>query len=180
MEFGVDNTSGRRTDVLVSVESIATNRHANSENLGLAWSHRADEVSIGYFAAKRNLMRQNEHHGVVAENGIVGGARFFETLSTAAPFVRQRLEPDSGIGTTDERVDVFGFTGDWIVHLAGDGRVMMDRLDKMGGAHVRPRIKADARESRARALTDHGEKRRRFRDRNEHHRKWYRGRWRNW
>ena len=115
-------------------------------------------------------MRENEHHGVVAENGIVLSARFLETLSAASPFVRQRLEPNGGIGTTEERVDVFCFTGDWIVHLAGDGRVVMDRLDKMG-AHVRPRIKAEARETSMRAFADDGERRRSFGDRNEHPRK---------
>ena len=179
VEFGVDYTNGRRTNVLVSVETIATDRHANSENLGFAGSHSADEVSIGDLAANRDLMRENEHHGVVAENGIAGGARFFETLSAASPLVRQRLEPNGGIGTTEQRVDVFGFTGDWIVHLAGDGRVVMDRLDKMG-AHVRPRIEMEARESSARAFADDGGKRRSFGGRNEHPRKWYWGRWRNW
>jgi hypothetical protein len=41
----------------------------------------------------------------------------------------------------EKGVNVFGLTGDGIVHLASNGRVVVDRLVKMG-THVSLRTKA--------------------------------------
>jgi hypothetical protein len=71
MEFGVDNTNSRRTDILICVKTITTNCHADSEDLCFARMHCADKVGVSYIAASRDLMSENEHNCVVAKNGIV-------------------------------------------------------------------------------------------------------------
>jgi hypothetical protein len=70
----------------------------------------------------------------------------------------------------EKGVNVFGLTGDGIVHLASYGRVVVDRLDKMG-IHGSPRIIAKASEMRAPA--NNGLRRRRLRDQHGHPRKGY-------
>ena len=87
MKFGVNDANSRRTDILVGVKAITTNRHADSEDLSFARLHRADKVGIRYFATSRDLMWKYEHNRVVAKNGIVNGARFVETLSASSPFI---------------------------------------------------------------------------------------------
>jgi hypothetical protein len=71
---------------LVGVKAIATNRHADSEDLSFARSHCANKVGIRYFVTSRDLMWKDEHNYVVAKNGIVNRARFVETLSALSPF----------------------------------------------------------------------------------------------
>ena len=81
-------------------------------------------------------------HGVVASDLFSEGAGFFETLSAAAPLIGQGLVPDERVGATEERIDVFDFAGVGIVHLAGNCRVVLDRLDERQ-ATMRARIEAE-------------------------------------
>jgi hypothetical protein len=87
MMFGVNDASSGRTDILVGVKAITTNRHEASEDFSFARLHRADKVGIRYFAASRDLMWEDEHNRVVSKNGIVNRARFMETLSAASPLI---------------------------------------------------------------------------------------------
>jgi hypothetical protein len=87
MKFGVNDANSGRTDILVGVKVITTNRHADLEDLSFARSHHADKVGIRYFATSRDLMWEDEHNHVVAKNGIVNRARFVETLSALSPFI---------------------------------------------------------------------------------------------
>lgn len=57
VELGVNETNSGRADILVSVETVATNSHADAVGFGFARPHGADKVGIGNFAASRNLMR---------------------------------------------------------------------------------------------------------------------------
>ena len=150
MDFGVNDTNSRRTDILIRIKTITTNRHADSEDFSFARSHCAEEVGVSYLAASRDLMRENEHNSVVANNGIVDQARFVEALCASSPLVRQGFEPDGRVRTTEKGVNVFSLTSDGIVHLASYGRVVVDRLGKMG-THRSLRIKAKLSETRASA-----------------------------
>jgi hypothetical protein len=87
MKFGVNDANSRRTDILVGVKAITTNRHVDSEDLSFARLHCADKVGILYFATSRDLMWEDEHNRVVSKNGIVNGARFVETLSASSPLI---------------------------------------------------------------------------------------------
>jgi hypothetical protein len=77
-------------------------------------------------------MWKDEHNYVVAKNGIVNRARFVETLSASFPLIWQWFEPDGRVGTREKGVDGFCLIGVRVKHLASNGRVMMDRLGKMG------------------------------------------------
>jgi hypothetical protein len=87
MKFGVNDANSGRTDILVGVKVITTNRHVDYEDLSFARSHCADKVVIRYFATSRDLMWEDEHNRVVAKNGIVNSARFMETLSASSPLI---------------------------------------------------------------------------------------------
>jgi hypothetical protein len=89
MEFGVYDTNSRRTDILIRIKTITTNRHEDSEDLGFARLHYADKVGESYLVASRDLIRENEDNCVVAKNGIVDQARFVETLSALSPLIQQ-------------------------------------------------------------------------------------------
>jgi hypothetical protein len=39
------------------------------------------------------------------------------------------LIPLESIGTSEKRIDVFNFTGERMVHFAGNGGVVLNRLD---------------------------------------------------
>ena len=56
MKFGVNDANSGRTDILVGVKAITTNRHANSEDLSFARLHCADEVGVSYLVASRDLL----------------------------------------------------------------------------------------------------------------------------
>ena len=88
VKLGVGETNSRRSDVLIGIEAIATDGHADSENLGLARSHGADEVGVCDLAARRDLVRFDENHCVVAADLFADGARLCETLSAAPPLIR--------------------------------------------------------------------------------------------
>jgi hypothetical protein len=60
MEFGVYNTNSRRTDILIRIKTITTNRNADLEDLGFARLHCADKDGISYLVASRDLIRENE------------------------------------------------------------------------------------------------------------------------
>jgi hypothetical protein len=87
MKFGVNDANSWRTDILVGVKAITTNRHADLEDLSFARLHRADKVGIRYFVASRDLMWEDEHNRVVSKNGIVNRARFMETLSASSSLI---------------------------------------------------------------------------------------------
>jgi hypothetical protein len=87
MKFGVNDANSGRTDILVGVKVITTNRHVDLENLSFARWHRADKNGIRYFETSRDLMWEDEHNRVVAKYGIVNGARFVETLSALSPLI---------------------------------------------------------------------------------------------
>lgn len=76
MEFGVDEANGRRADILVGVETVATDSHAKAVDLGFTGAHCAHEISISDFATSGDLVRQDEEHGVVAGDLFADGARF--------------------------------------------------------------------------------------------------------
>lgn len=75
VELGVSDTNrSGRTNILVSIEAVAANRHANAVGFGLAGLHGADEIGISDLAASRNLMGHDKNHGVVATDLFAIGA----------------------------------------------------------------------------------------------------------
>ena len=87
VELGVSDTNSGRTNILVSIEAVAANRHANAVGFSLAWSHGADEIGISDLAASRNVMWFDKNHGVVATDLFTNGAGLHETLCAAAPLI---------------------------------------------------------------------------------------------
>jgi hypothetical protein len=85
MEFGVNNANSRRLDILIRIKTITPKHHADSEDLSFARLHCADKVGIRYLVGIGDFMRENEHHGVFAKNGIIHQAKFVETLSALHP-----------------------------------------------------------------------------------------------
>ena len=122
----VDKTDSWRSNILVSVKTVATDCHANAIGLRFTRSHGANKVGVGDLATGRDLMGMNENHGVVAEDLVANGAGFGEALGAAAPFVGKGSEPDQGISSAEERVDVFGLASDRIVHLSSNGGIVLD------------------------------------------------------
>ncbi len=123
-ELGVSDTNrSGRTNILVSIEAVAANRHANAVGFGLAGLHGADEIGISDLAASRNLMGHDKNHGVVATDLFAIGAGQRETLCTSAPLISKGPVPD-------ERIDVFDFLGVRVVHFAGNDGVVVDGLSE--------------------------------------------------
>ena len=102
VEFGVDDTDGRGADILVSVEAVATDSHAEAVDFGFAGAHSTDKVGIGDFAAGWYLVWKNEYHGAVSSDLLADWSRFLETLGAATPLVRERPCPDERVETSEE------------------------------------------------------------------------------
>ncbi len=132
VEFEVDETDGGGADVLVSVEAITADSHAETVYFGFAGAHGADEIGVCDLAASRDFVGQDEDHGVVAGNLFTDGAGFADTLSAAAPFVGEGACPYGGVGASKKRVNVFDFAGLGVVHFASDGWVVLDGLREQG------------------------------------------------
>ena len=128
VEFGVGETDSWRTYILISIEAIAANRHSDSENLGFAGAHGADEVGISDLAARWDLVRFDKNHGVVASDLLADGARFCETLSAAPPLVGERSVPNERVGAVEESIDGFSPAGVRIIHFASNRWVVLDGL----------------------------------------------------
>ena len=106
VKLGVGKTNSRRTNVLISVEAVATHSHADAIRFGLAGAHGANKVGVGNLATSGDLMRFDENHSVVATDLIAEGTGLRETLSATAPFIGKGRSPDERIGAAKERVDV--------------------------------------------------------------------------
>ncbi len=89
VELGINDSNSGRADVLIGVEAIATHCHADAEYFSLAGTHGADEVCIGHFATSRDLIGENEDHGVVSKDAIGDGAGLLEALGASAPLIGQ-------------------------------------------------------------------------------------------
>jgi hypothetical protein len=155
MKLCVDKTDGRRTNILVSVKTVATDCHANAIGLSFARSHGTNEVGVGDLATGRDLMGMNEDHGVVAKDLVANGAGFGEALSAAAPFIGKGSGPDDGIRSAEERVDVFGLASGRIVHFPSNCGIVLDRLGERK-AMMSARVKHEARKAGARAFSEKG------------------------
>ena len=155
MKLCVDETNGRRTNILVSIETVATDSHANAIGLGFARSHGADEVGVGDLATGRDLMGINEDHGVVAEDLVVTGAGLGEALGAASPFVGKRSGPEEGIRSAEERVNVLRLASGGIVHFSGNCGIVLDRLGERKTT-MSARVKHEASEAAAGALPENG------------------------
>ena len=145
VQFGVGKTDGGRTNILVRIEAVAANSHADAVEFGFTRAHGAHEICIGNLAASWDLMREDEDHRVVADDVLADGPRFGETLGATAPLVGEQFGPDSRVGAAKEGINVFDLAGVRIVHFAGDGGVVTDGLDEMG-ALMRARIKVKTTE----------------------------------
>ena len=175
MELGVGKTSGRGgTDVLISVEAVATHNHADAIRFRLAGAHGADKGGVCILATSRDLMWFDENHSVVTANLITEGTGLREALSAAAPFIGEGLSsPDGRVRAAKERVDVLDLAGDGIVHLASNGGIVLDRLGK-GITNMGARIEAKASETGAGTLAEKVDERRRLRNGDRHSWKWSR------
>ncbi len=177
MKFKIDESDGGGADILISVEAVATNGHAETVDFRFAGTHGTNEVGVRDFAAMRDLVGQDENHGVVASNLFTDRAGFAETLGAATPFIGERSGPDSGVKTSEERINVFNLTSVGVVHFASDSGVVLDRLREQGSL-VSAGIETETRgQSSARAFAEKGDGRRhdwcgRLGD--LHPRKWYR------
>jgi hypothetical protein len=87
VEFGVGDTNSRRANVLISIESVTTDRHANAVGLGFTRAHCADKGSIRNFASSRDLAGKNKENGLIADDVGRRGTISDDALSTASPVI---------------------------------------------------------------------------------------------
>ena len=140
MKLGVDKTNSGGSNILVGIETVPADSHANAIWFSLTRSHGANEVGVGDLATGGDLMGINEVHGVVADDVVTTSARFGEALGAASPFVGKGSCPDERVRSAEERVDIFGLAGGRIVHFAGNRRgIVLDRLGE-GEATMSARI----------------------------------------
>ena len=72
VQFGVGDSNRWGTYVLIGVQSITADCHADAVDFGFSWSYGTDVSGVGDFAIGRDLGWQNEEHGVVAEDPLMG------------------------------------------------------------------------------------------------------------
>ena len=87
VEFSVDEADGRGANILIGIQEISTDGHADSPLFGFAGAHCAHKLGIGYFSAGRDLIWEDEEHCVVATNAFTDRVIEVEALCTASPFV---------------------------------------------------------------------------------------------
>jgi hypothetical protein len=87
VELGVGETYCRGSDILIGIEEIAANSHANAPGLGFARAHGTNKLSVSNLASLWDLMWVYEKHRVVAASGFSSKVVFLEALSAATPFV---------------------------------------------------------------------------------------------
>jgi hypothetical protein len=133
VQFGVGYADCRGTHILVSVEAIATYCHTDAVDFGFSWAHGTDVSSVSDFAPCRDLSGLDEEHGVVALDPLTGRSVLADALHAATPFVGERARPDVGVGALEEGVHCFVASCDGVLHLAGDGWiVVLGRLGEEG------------------------------------------------
>ena len=74
VKFSVDETHSRGANVLIGVEEIATNGHSDTPLFSFTGAVGTDKLGVGNFSAGRNLVRENEKHGVIAADLFTDGA----------------------------------------------------------------------------------------------------------
>ena len=89
VQFGVCDTNSGRACILVGIEAIAANRHANATWFSFAMAHGADEVGVCYFATHGDLARRDEKDGLIANNMSIRRTIHGETRSAASQFVSE-------------------------------------------------------------------------------------------
>ena len=89
VQFGFGDTNNRSTNILISIEAIATNRHAHAMRFCFACleTHGAYKVSASNFSSSRSLAWWNKENNLVASELTLRWTIDGETLSAASPFV---------------------------------------------------------------------------------------------
>ena len=62
MNFGISDSNGGGTNILISIKFITTDGHANAIDLCFVWSYGAEKICIGNLATGWDLMWLDEEN----------------------------------------------------------------------------------------------------------------------
>ena len=87
MNFGISDSNGGGTNILISIKFITTNSNAKAIDLCFVRSHSADKICIGNLATGWDFMGLDEENCLGSSDCGIRRALFGNALGTAAEFI---------------------------------------------------------------------------------------------